>query len=74
MDVVMPRLGGVQAIERMMKIAPSVKVIFTTGYDKDESLQSDMPSSKFPMISKPYNISQLSQLIRSQLDNRHQAK
>jgi len=69
MDVVMPRLGGVAAVERIRKICPETKVIFSTGYDKDETLKNDMPSDGHIVLSKPYNFAQLSQMIRSQLDS-----
>ncbi|MFC1536909.1 ATP-binding protein, partial [Pseudomonadota bacterium] len=69
MDVVMPRLGGVAAVERIRKINPEAKVIFSTGYDKDETLKNDMPSDEYIVLTKPYNFAQLSQMIRSQLDS-----
>jgi len=69
MDVVMPRLGGVAAVERIRKINPEAKVIFSTGYDKDETLKNDMPSDEYIVLTKPYNFAQLSQMIRTQLDS-----
>ena len=68
-DVVMPRLGGVKAVERIRKIRPDIKVIFSTGYDKDETLKNDMPSDKYVILSKPYSVAQLSQVIRKKLDS-----
>jgi len=68
MDVIMPRLGGVRATKRIKALCPGVKVIFATGYDRDETLKSQMPSDEFVMLSKPYNIVTLSRMIREQLD------
>ncbi len=68
MDVVMPRLGGVKAVERIMEMDPDAKVIFATGYDKDETLKSEMPSEEHVVLSKPYDIGHLSQAIRKQLE------
>ncbi|NWF39353.1 PAS domain S-box protein [Mariprofundus sp. NF] len=68
MDVVMPRLGGVKAVERMCGIDPDVKVIFTTGYDKEDALKGEMPSSDYLILSKPCHIEMLSRVIREQLD------
>ena len=67
MDVVMPIMGGVQAVERIEKLYPDVKVIFATGYDKDETLKSEMPSGEYTVISKPYSITNLSHVIREKL-------
>jgi len=69
MDVVMPQVGGVRAIGRIHEINPDARVIFATGYDKDETLKSEMPAEKYPMLSKPYNIHRLSRMIREQLDS-----
>jgi len=68
MDVVMPRLGGVQAAGRIKKRCPDTKIIFTTGYDKDETLTSEMPSDEYVVLSKPYHVVTLSLMIRKQLD------
>jgi len=69
MDIVMPRMGGVQAAERIKNLFPDAKVIFVTGYDKDETLKREMPSDEYVILSKPYNITQLSRIIRDQLDS-----
>jgi PAS domain S-box-containing protein len=69
MDVVMPRLGGVKAVERIRKIQPDIKVIYSTGYDKDETLKKDMPSDEYIVLSKPYSTARISQEIRTLLDS-----
>jgi len=69
MDVVMPRMGGVIAAERIKLIDPTAKIIFATGYDKDSTLNKDMPSKANVVLSKPYNIIQLSRAIRELLDS-----
>ena len=69
MDVVMPILGGVKAVERIMQINPDVRVIFATGYDRDETLKSEMPSEEYEILSKPYSVGLLSTSIREQLEH-----
>ncbi|PJA31570.1 MAG: hybrid sensor histidine kinase/response regulator, partial [Zetaproteobacteria bacterium CG_4_9_14_3_um_filter_53_7] len=68
MDVVMPRLGGVTAAERMRTLIPLIRIIFTTGYDKDQALKHEMPSKDFLILSKPCHVEMLSRVIREQLD------
>ena len=67
-DLVMPRLGGVEAVKRIRKIRSDVKVIYATGYDKAEALIGDI-SDKEEVISKPYNIHELSMSIRKKLES-----
>ncbi len=69
MDVVMPRLGGAQAVERIRLLRSDVKVIFITGYDKDDTLKSEMPLGEHLIFSKPHNIVKLSQAMRELLDS-----
>ncbi len=68
MDVVMPKMGGVQAAACIEETDPNSKIIFASGYDKNNNLKNEMPSEEYPILSKPYNIAILSQMIRDQLD------
>ena len=65
-DIVMPRLGGIEAIKQIREICADVKVIFSTGYDKDKVLKG-ASLSKDIILSKPHNIENLSKTIREQL-------
>jgi CheY-like chemotaxis protein len=67
MDVVMPRLGGVKAIERIRTIQPNISVIFATGYDKEATFPDKIPTSGEFILSKPYDIQELSHVIRRKL-------
>lgn len=64
MDMVMPKMGGLAAAEAMRKSNPMVRVIYSTGYDKDGSLPEHAV-----VISKPYSIEKLSQIVRRTLDH-----
>ena len=55
------------AAQRIMQIDPDVRIIFATGYDQETISKSDMPSSDQIVLSKPYNIEELSQMIKGQL-------
>ncbi len=67
MDLVMPTMSGVKAVEGIRKIVPDVKVLYCTGYDKDEALPKDISSGVF-VLSKPYNVESFSKAVREQLD------
>jgi len=64
MDVVMPIMGGSQAAQNIRQINPQVKIIFSTGYDKDT--QSNLVNET--VITKPFPIVKMSHMIRQQLD------
>ena len=69
MDLVMPRLGGVKAAIRIRETSPDIKIIFATGYDKESTLPDAIPAIGNIVLSKPFNIEELSKTIRNQLDS-----
>jgi len=69
LDVVMPKLGGVEALRLIRELNPDVKAIFTTGYDKLDSLSKECDVSLIPVVSKPFSIAEISQTIMKVLDS-----
>ena len=67
LDVVMPKMGGYDALLEMRKINPAIKCIFTTGYDKMKVLQNQGVSDEETVLAKPYEVSELSRLIHDRL-------
>jgi PAS domain S-box-containing protein len=74
LDVMMPRLGGPEAYERIREIDPEIPLIFMTGYSPDIVAsrfvnQNDLIRESGAMvIQKPYNIDVLGRHIREVLD------
>ncbi|OIO73111.1 MAG: hypothetical protein AUJ57_05090 [Zetaproteobacteria bacterium CG1_02_53_45] len=66
LDLVMPRLGGVQAAARMQEVNPHLHTIFITSYE-ETSLQQHRPKAGAITLSKPYSIHHLSQVVHNQL-------
>ncbi|MDX8388963.1 MAG: ATP-binding protein [Mariprofundaceae bacterium] len=69
MDVMMPILDGAMAARRIRKLNPNVKIIFSTGYDKDATLGVSGGINQITevILAKPWDIKELSHLIRKQL-------
>jgi two-component system cell cycle sensor histidine kinase/response regulator CckA len=69
LDVVMPRLGGPAALERIRRINPSIPVIFTTGYtEESEMLSAIVSRGGALLLQKPYPPTDLARKIRDVLD------
>jgi PAS domain S-box-containing protein len=66
-DVIMPIMGGIDAVKHLHEIDPELKVIFSTGYNRDNMRKSDKMDSE-TIISKPFKIHDLSNILRSKLD------
>jgi signal transduction histidine kinase len=69
LDVVMPRLGGLDALERIRGINPTIPVIFTSGYSEESQMLSSLVSRGVAqLLQKPYPPKDLARKIRDILD------
>jgi signal transduction histidine kinase/CheY-like chemotaxis protein len=75
LDVVMPRMGGHEAYERIQALSPGVPVIFMTGYSSETVQSRFVKQNRFveelgaPVLQKPYNVEVLGRKIREVLDS-----
>ena len=67
MDVIMPKMGGVPAYEKIKEIDNNAKVIFLTGYDRGEVIAKVSMLKDTPTLSKPYSVNELAKVIRKVL-------
>jgi PAS domain S-box-containing protein len=74
LDVVMPRMGGIEAYERIRELDGNVPLIFMTGYSS-ETVQSRFVKQDDLMeevgaivLQKPYNVEGLGRKVREVLD------
>ena len=68
MDVVLPKMGGRQASERMRAISPSVRLIYTSGYPYNGVHTRFIVEQGHDFIQKPYSTDLLCERIRHHLD------
>jgi len=69
LDVVMPRLDGPGALERIRGINPSIPVILTSGYSEESEMLSSLVSRGGALLlQKPYPPKDLARKIRDILD------
>lgn len=80
-DMVMPRMGGAEAYERIKAMGGEAPLIFMTGYSSETLSNRFAVQNKFntdpeaTVIQKPYNVQGLGHKIREILDTRYkQAK
>ncbi|MFN3135660.1 MAG: PAS domain S-box protein, partial [Candidatus Kryptonium sp.] len=67
LDIVMPILNGHEAMKEIVKIKPSVKIIFATGYSLN-GLNLDLKG--FDLIQKPYSYEAIALKVREVLDRK----
>jgi len=67
MDVVMPKLGGVAAAQRIIASDADARIIFASGYDKDNELTSELVSDWQHLLHKPLDVEVLARAIHERL-------
>jgi two-component system, cell cycle sensor histidine kinase and response regulator CckA len=67
-DIVMPDgMNGVELAERLRRMRPDLKVIYTSGYLADLS-REDIARNSDAYIAKPFSLMELARLVRRTLD------
>lgn len=69
-DLVMPKVGGVDLIRRLKKIDPDVVAIVLTGFGTITSAVEAMKAGAFHYLTKPFELEDIASLIRTSLDHR----
>ena len=62
LDLVMPRLGGLDAIPQILKLEPSIPIIVVTGHASARAM-GELKHWSVPMLAKPVNLPDLEALI-----------
>lgn len=67
-DVIMPKMSGIELVERLHQSRPYLKVLFMSGYTDDTIGHHGMLHSKTPFIHKPFTVHTIAKKIREILD------
>jgi PAS domain S-box-containing protein len=62
-DVIMPTMGGRQLIEQIRQTAPTLRVLFTSGYTFDALGETDELGSANAFLAKPYSPEELGEKV-----------
>ena len=65
MDVVMPKLSGIDALRIMKKIDPNAKVIVFSGNPSDEMRQEALDLGAMEFLTKPFALKGLMKIIET---------
>ncbi|MFH1673886.1 MAG: PAS domain S-box protein [Pseudomonadota bacterium] len=68
LDMIMPKMGGIETFDRLQSINPAAKVIVSSGYSSDGQYQAVLKKGAKNFIQKPYNIYELYKMVRQVLD------
>jgi DNA-binding response OmpR family regulator len=68
LDVVMPKLDGIDAYEQICKLKPGLPVVFTSGYSDHGALLASLSAGGAIVLQKPYGSKILARRVRELLD------
>jgi CheY-like chemotaxis protein len=68
LDVSMPGMGGAEVHERLVALAPGVKVILSSGYSDDERISTILSKGVRTFLRKPYKVASVLRAAREALD------
>ncbi len=63
LDMVMPNMSGGDCFRRMKEINPKARVVLSSGYSMDGTIQNVMNEGILAFIQKPYRLEELSRVV-----------
>jgi CheY-like chemotaxis protein len=73
LDLSLPGMSGEEVFRRFREIEPSVQVVLTSGYTKEEATSKFPASSLVGFVQKPFQWTQLATTILNYVDSAHRA-
>jgi two-component system cell cycle sensor histidine kinase/response regulator CckA len=67
-DVVMPQMSGTELADRLLRIRPTIRVLYTSGYTQDLLVTRGVDGSSVAFLQKPYSPAALARHVRQVLD------
>lgn len=68
LDMTMPRMSGAETFRAIRQVRPDVKVLFSSGYDREQSLGQLAGERGIGFLQKPYRAQELEDALQELLD------
>ena len=62
-DLVLPRMGGWEAINALRALQPGLPIILVSGYDEARVMANDHPEKPQAFLGKPYDLKKLREVV-----------
>jgi CheY-like chemotaxis protein len=71
LDMVMPKMGGGEAYDRIKEINPDIKVLLSSGFSVDGEATEILQRGCNGFIQKPFRMNELAEKIEEILDKKY---
>lgn len=68
LDLIMPRMGGIQCLEKLREIDPKAKILVTTGRSTNGVRKAAIEAGAKGFVYKPFTMKQMLTAVREVLD------
>ena len=65
MDVRMPEIGGIEALDKIKALSPEIPVVMMTAYSSNETAAKVLEKGAYGYLTKPFDFENLRQTIES---------
>lgn len=65
LDIIMPKINGIETLKKIKKIDSSIKVIMMTGYTDKKLVKKAMKEGALKVFYKPINIEELINIVNN---------
>ena len=63
MDLIMPRMNGVEAFRKIREINPGARIILMTAYYEEDQIKTALDEGAYRAVHKPVNVARLMEMI-----------
>ncbi|MCG9966701.1 response regulator [Pelotomaculum terephthalicicum JT] len=64
MDVRMPLMGGLEALEKIKALAPETNVVIMTAFSSEQTVSQAMKKGALTCIGKPFDVDELKEFLQ----------
>lgn len=68
LDMVMPDINGDKVFKHLREIKPGIKILLSTGYSEDDSIDELLTNGNASFIQKPFTIDSITPVLQELLE------
>lgn len=69
LDLIMPKMGGVECLQKLIRLYPDIRVVIATGFSEEGSEMNLIEMGAKSYLSKPFSKLELLEAVQSVLDS-----